>query len=136
MLTSSGCCPQEAVSDSNQAAFPRQFRREPAKPILRRDLRYLQDFRTCERYSQSGIVRSVIESFRRAEDRYLALRALRARCPVGVSREQLNLDILRAYVELKNHARAVAGLDQDEESGFAVDKPKFALVQRELIPRD
>jgi hypothetical protein len=62
---------------------------------------------------------SAIEKFVFAHDRYLALADVRTQCGSPVEREQMHIEIMRAYLEVHYRARVIAGLQYAEGMDFA-----------------
>jgi len=62
---------------------------------------------------------NVIRKFVEAHDRYLALDSARTQCSGPVEREQIYIELLKAYLEVQHHARQIAGLQFADGMDFS-----------------
>ena len=61
----------------------------------------------------------VVTKFLEAHDRYLALDNARTSCTRPAEREQMHIEILKAYLEVQYRAKMIAGLQYAEGMDFA-----------------
>jgi hypothetical protein len=61
----------------------------------------------------------VVTKFLEAHDRYLALDSARTSCTRPAEREQMHIEILKAYLEVQYRAKMIAGLQYAEGMDFA-----------------
>ena len=82
--------------------------------VLRGYLRRLKVFAGFERMVTGLRIRNTmnnaIRKFVEAHDRYLALDEVRTECNSPIEREQIYVELLKAYLEVQHHARRIAGL--------------------------
>ena len=62
---------------------------------------------------------AALEKFLDAHDRYLALDDARTSCNRPVEREQMHIEIMKAYLEVQYRARQIAGLQYADGMDFA-----------------
>jgi hypothetical protein len=62
---------------------------------------------------------AVITKFVEAHDRYLALDLARTSCTRPCEREQMHIEILKAYLEVQYRAKMIAGLQYADGMDFA-----------------
>jgi hypothetical protein len=62
---------------------------------------------------------AVITKFVEAHDRYLALDLARTSCNRPCEREQMHIEILKAYLEVQYRAKMIAGLQYADGMDFA-----------------
>ena len=57
--------------------------------------------------------------FLEAHDRYLALDDARIHCTLPVEREQMHIEILKAYLEVQYRAKLIAGMQYADGNDYA-----------------
>jgi len=62
---------------------------------------------------------TAINSFLFAHDRYIALDQARTDCGSPRHREQMHIELMKAYLEVQYRARVIAGLQYAEGNDFA-----------------
>ena len=67
------------------------------------------------RFAMNNVIRKFVE----AHDRYLALDNARTQCNGPVEREQIYIELLKAYLEVQHHARQIAGLQFADGMDFS-----------------
>jgi hypothetical protein len=60
-----------------------------------------------------------LSKFLEAHDRYLALDDARTSCTRPVEREQMHIEILKAYLEVQYRAKTIAGLQYADGNDYA-----------------
>jgi hypothetical protein len=60
-----------------------------------------------------------LSKFLEAHDRYLALDDARTSCTRPVEREQMHIEILKAYLEVQYRAKMIAGLQYADGNDYA-----------------
>ena len=62
---------------------------------------------------------TALQNFIAAHDRYLALDDARTSCNRPVEREQMHIEILKAYLEVQYRAKLIAGLQYANGNDYA-----------------
>lgn len=62
---------------------------------------------------------AALEKFLDAHDRYLALDNARTSCNRPVEREQMHIEIMKAYLEVQYRAKLIAGLQYADGNDYA-----------------
>ena len=60
-----------------------------------------------------------LSKFLEAHDRYLALDDARTSCTRPIEREQMHIEILKAYLEVQYRAKTIAGLQYADGNDYA-----------------
>jgi hypothetical protein len=60
-----------------------------------------------------------LSKFLEAHDRYLALDNARTSCTRPIEREQMHIEILKAYLEVQYRAKTIAGLQYADGNDYA-----------------
>ena len=62
---------------------------------------------------------TALSKFLEAHDRYLALDQARATCSQPAEREQMHIEILKAYLEVQYRAKMIAGIQYADGNDYA-----------------
>ncbi|MBV9074404.1 MAG: hypothetical protein JOZ10_12275 [Acidobacteria bacterium] len=62
---------------------------------------------------------TALAKFLDAHDRYLALDEVRTTCQRPAEREQMHIEILKAYLEVQYRAKMIAGLQYADGNSYA-----------------
>jgi hypothetical protein len=62
---------------------------------------------------------TALSKFLEAHDRYLALDQVRTSCNRPAEREQMHIEILKAYLEVQYRAKIIAGLQYADGNNYA-----------------
>lgn len=62
---------------------------------------------------------AALTKFLEAHDRYVALDHARTSCTLPAEREQMHIEILKAYLEVQYRAKMIAGLQYADGNNFA-----------------
>ena len=75
--------------------------------------------RSYEIHSFMTSATAALSKFLEAHDRYLALDQARTTCRQPAEREQMHIEILKAYLEVQYRAKMIAGLQYADGNDYA-----------------